>query len=187
MVSGTSPFPPDSPWGLPADQNGYVNFDVEKAKQEVAADLTDTGDSSLSLTLGGTPDTEQVRLMQLIQSQWQDAGIKVTIETKDAGTFITDVVGGNYQVALFNFYSSPDPDQDHYFWSAATAPGEGGININFTQYTTPQMEADLKSDVSTRTTPPARPPTTTWSTRSTTPPSTSGPSPRRTRSSPPRR
>jgi peptide/nickel transport system substrate-binding protein len=144
VVSGTSPFPSDSPWGLPADQNGYVDFDVEKAKQEVAAYMAETGDSSLSVTLSGTPDTDQVRLMQLIQSQWQDAGIKMAIDTKEASSFITDVVGGKYQVALFNFYSSPDPDQDHYFWSAATAPGAGGVNINFTQYTTPQMEADLK-------------------------------------------
>ena len=30
------------------------------------------------------------------------------------------------------------------FWSAATANGEGAVSINFTQYTTPKMEQDLK-------------------------------------------
>ena len=145
VQSGTSPFPPDSPWGLPEDQNGYVTFDPDQAKTEVAAYETDTGESSLSITLSGTPDTDSVRLLQLLQGQWSDAGIKVTIETEEAATFITDVVGGAYQVAMFSIYSSPDPDQNHYFWSAATAPGPGGVNINFTQYTTPQMEADLKT------------------------------------------
>jgi len=144
VLSGNSPFPATSPWGLPEDQNGYVDFDLDQAKSEVAAYLADTGESSLSITLSGTPDTDSVRLMQRLQGQWQDAGIKVAIETKEATTFITDVVAGSYQVAMFSFYSSPDPDQNHYFWSAATAPGQGGVNINFTQFTTPQMEADLK-------------------------------------------
>ncbi|HEY5153907.1 MAG TPA: ABC transporter substrate-binding protein [Acidimicrobiales bacterium] len=144
VQSGTSPFPPSSPWGMPADQNGYVGFDVDQAKQEVEAYKAETGADSLAITLAGTPDADMVRLLQRLQGEWQDAGIKVTIETKEATSFITDVVGGNYEVAMFSIYSSPDPDQNHYFWSAATAPGAGGININFTQYTTPQMEADLK-------------------------------------------
>jgi ABC-type transport system substrate-binding protein len=44
---------------------------------------------------------------------------------------------------VFGPYTSPDPDQNHYFWSADTAHGEGNISINFTQYTTPEMEHDL--------------------------------------------
>jgi ABC-type transport system substrate-binding protein len=145
VESGTSPFPATSPWGLPDDQNGYVAFDLDQAKQEVAAYLQDTGESSLAITVTGTPDNDMVRLLQRLQGQWQEAGIKVAVETKESATFITDVVGGAYEVAMFSIYSSPDPDQNHYFWSAATAPGAGGININFTQYTTAQMEADLKT------------------------------------------
>jgi peptide/nickel transport system substrate-binding protein len=144
VLSGTSPFPADSPWGLPEDQNGYVGFDLDQAKQEVAAYLADTGQTELAITLSGTPDADSVRLLQQLQGQWGDAGIKVDIQTKEASAFITDVVAGSYEVAPFPIYSSPDPDQNHYFWSAATAPGAGGVNINFTQYTTPQMEADLK-------------------------------------------
>jgi len=96
------------------------------------------------VTLTATPDADSLRLLQLIQSQWEAAGIKTTLDTKEAGAFITDVVFGSYQVALFSYYSSPDPDQNFYFWSAATAPGSGQVNINFPQYTNPQIEADLK-------------------------------------------
>ena len=143
VVSGTSPFPPSSPWGRPADQNGYVDFDLDQAKAQVAQYEQDTGASELAITLSGTPDPDTGRLLQLLQSQWAAAGIKTSIETLEAATFITHVVGGNYEVALFSIYSSPDPDQNHYFWSADTAKGPGQISINFTQYTTPEIEADL--------------------------------------------
>ncbi len=130
----------------PEDQNGYVSFDLDQAKAEVAR-LRGRHRGGLAVhhpeRQRRTPTS--VRLLQLLQGQWGEAGIKVTIETEEAATFITDVVGGAYQVAMFSIYSSPDPDQNHYFWSAATAPGAGGVNINFTQYTTPQMEADLKT------------------------------------------
>ena len=36
------------------------------------------------------------------------------------------------------------PDQNTYFWGGSTIAGYGGININLAQYTSPQIEADLK-------------------------------------------
>jgi ABC-type transport system substrate-binding protein len=139
----TSPFSPDNPWGMPEDQNGYPGFDLDKAKQEVDAYKQETGAATLSFTLSGIPDVDTAKVMQLVQSQWKEAGIDASIESIESAAFITKVVGGDYHAALFQIYSSPDPDQNHYFWSAATAQGAGKININFTQYTTPQMEADL--------------------------------------------
>jgi ABC-type transport system substrate-binding protein len=49
--SPTSPFAPDSPWGRPEDQNNYPEHDVDQAKAEVEAYKTDTGESSLHVTL----------------------------------------------------------------------------------------------------------------------------------------
>jgi peptide/nickel transport system substrate-binding protein len=140
----TSPFPPSSPWGMPDSQNGYPSFDLAKAKKEVAAYKDDTGESKLSVTLSGVPDPVVQRLMTVLQAQWKEAGMDVKLEAIDQATFITNVVAGHYEVAMFNIYSSPDPDQNHYFWSAETANGEGKVSINFTQYTTPKMQADLK-------------------------------------------
>ena len=144
VQSPNSPFPPNSPWGMPESQNGYVTYDVAKAKQQVAQYEQQSGQSSLDLTLSGTPDVGSQRTMQMIQAMWQQAGIKVTLQSADQATFITNVVEGNYQTALFSFYSSPDPDQNFYFWSSSTANGPGKISINFTQYTTPKIDADLK-------------------------------------------
>jgi peptide/nickel transport system substrate-binding protein len=144
VQSPNSPFAPGSPWGMPQSQNGYVSYDVNKAKAQVAQYEQQTGQSSLQITLGGTPDTASQRVSQMLQAQWQQAGIKVTLQSTDQATFITNVVSGDYEVALFTFYSSPDPDQNHYFWSSETANGEGKVSINFTQYSTPRIDADLK-------------------------------------------
>ncbi len=144
VQSGNSPFPPDSPWGMPESQNGYPSYDLAKARAQVAQYEHQTGQSSLSFTLSGTPDSGAQQLMQILQAQWKQAGIHADLQGIDQATFITRVVAGNYQVAMFTIYSSPDPDQNHYFWSAETAKGEGQVSINFTQYTTPKMQADLK-------------------------------------------
>ena len=50
---------------------------------------------------------------------------------------------GRVRVGLLPGVHRPRPDQDHYFWSD-TVKGPGGVNINFAQDTTPQIEADLK-------------------------------------------
>jgi peptide/nickel transport system substrate-binding protein len=144
LQTPSSPFSPSSPWGMPESQNGYPSFDPNKARQEVAAYEKDTGQSSLSFKLSGSSDAATGRVMSVLQAQWKQVGMRVDIQAIDQASLISAVVAGRYEVAMFTFYSSPDPDQNHYFWSAATANGVGKVSINFTQYSNPQMEADLK-------------------------------------------
>ena len=139
----TSPWSPTNPWGMPDSQNGYVNFDLNKAKSEVAAYEQATGASSLSFTLSGLPSIDDAKTLQQLQAQWKLAGINVKIETLEQTAYITKIATGGYQAAFFRNYGYPDPDQDYYFWSSTTAKGVGNISINFTQYTTPQMDQDL--------------------------------------------
>jgi len=145
VLSPSSPFPPSSKWGLPEDQNGYPSFDLDKAKQFVDAYKTDTGESSLKFTLSAVANIDTQKVAQLVQSQWKEAGIDATIEQMEDTSFISKVVQGNYQAAFFNIYSSPDPDQNYYFWSSSTANGVGKISINFTELTNPQMQASLQT------------------------------------------
>ena len=138
-----SPFPPNSPWGMAPEDNGYVDFDVAAARDEVAAYEAETG-RPLAITLSIVSGPDVAKIGQLLQSQWAEAGIETSIESAEATTFISNVVGGKYQVALFGFYGSPDPDQNYHFWSAENANGAGAISINFTQYTTPTMDENLR-------------------------------------------
>ena len=143
VQSPTSAFAPDNPWGRPEDQNGYPDFDLAKAKEEVAAYEAETGASSLKFSLSGIADVDTSKVLQLVQSQWKDAGIDASIESVESTEYIGKVIKGDYNAAMFQLYSSPDPDQNHYFWAADTIKGYGGVNINMTQYTTDQMQVDL--------------------------------------------
>jgi len=140
----TSPFAPDNPWGQPSDQNGYPAFDLEKAKAEVAAYKKDTGDSQLAVGVIGAASPQSNQVLQLLQAQWRAAGIDATIENVEPAVQIQRTITGNYQLSLFAHLTSPEPDQDWYFWSSTTAPGKGGININFSQYKSPDIDAALK-------------------------------------------
>jgi ABC-type transport system substrate-binding protein len=140
----TSPFSPDNPWGQPSDQNHYPDYNPEAAKDEVAAYISDTGASALEVTILGTSGTDALTSLQLVQQQLSAVGIKSKVVGLDATALISEVVGAHYQVAMFANYSSPDPDQNHYFWSASTASGEGGVNINFTGFTNDTTEQALK-------------------------------------------
>ena len=139
----TSPWSPTNPWGMPDSQNGYVNYDLNKAKSEVAAYEQATGAKSLSFTLSGLPSIDDQKVLQELQAQWKQAGITVKIETLEQTAYITKIATGGYQAAFFRNYGYPDPDQDYYFWSSTTAKGVGNISINFTQYTTSQIDQDL--------------------------------------------
>jgi peptide/nickel transport system substrate-binding protein len=140
----TSPFSPDNPWGQPSEDNGYPDFDLEQAEAEVAAYLEDTGEDALRVVILGPADTARAGTLQLVEEQVEAAGIEVEIQKMEQSTLISSVVSSRFQVALFSNYSSPDPDQNHYFWSKDTASEEGGISINFTGFTNDVTEAALR-------------------------------------------
>jgi peptide/nickel transport system substrate-binding protein len=139
----TGPWAPSNPWGMPDDKNGYVDFDLEQAKAEVEAYKKDTGAASLTFTLLGTPGVDEIKVYQLLQSQWAEAGINMNIETLEQTAYITKVVVSDFEAAFSRNYGFADPDTDYAFWSETTANGAGNLSINFTQYTTPEMEQDL--------------------------------------------
>jgi ABC-type transport system substrate-binding protein len=139
----TSPFSADSPWGRPVGENGYPEHDLDAARAEVALYLEETGQTELAVTILGGSETNSQNLLAFVREQLAAAGIRATIEGMEAASLISRVVGADYEATLFGHYSSPDPDQNHYFWSASTAPGEGGININFTGFTNETTEAAL--------------------------------------------
>jgi peptide/nickel transport system substrate-binding protein len=139
----TSMWSPPSPWSMPKDQNGALTTNLDQAKREVDAYKADTGAASLDITLSGLPTIDDTKVLQLLDSQWKQVGINVTIDSLEQTAYITKIALGNYQAAFFRNYGYPDPDLDYYFFSSTTAKGAGQVSINFTEYTTPQMDTDL--------------------------------------------
>ena len=152
----TSPWGPDSPWGMPDKDNGYIDFDLDKAKAEVEAYKKDTGKPSLAFTLTGTIGVDDGQLMQMLQSQWAAAGADVTLLQLEESPFIANTVTSKYQVAISRNYAFPDPDTNYAFWSSTTAKGSGKLSINMTQFTNEKLDAALElgresTDVGKRT------------------------------------
>ena len=141
----TSPWSPPSPWSMPKDQNGALAFNLDQAKQEVASYLSDTGATTLDVTLSGLPNIDDTKVLQQVAAQWKAAGINVTIDSLEQTAYITKIALGDYQAAFFRNYGYADPDSDFVFFSSSTAKGAGSISINFTQFTNAQMDEDLNT------------------------------------------
>ena len=107
----TSPFGPNTPWGMPSSQNGYVNYNLTQAKSEVAEYEKETGDTSLTITLMGLPNIDVVTSLQALSAQWAKAGITTHIQTLDQSARITAVVTGNYEVDLHQQLRLPGSGQ----------------------------------------------------------------------------
>jgi ABC-type transport system substrate-binding protein len=140
--SPTSPFGPDSPWGSPEDQNGYPAYDLAKAKQELDAYKSDTGNAALSVTIDYQAEPTNNQVLQLLQAQWKEAGIDAQLISGEGQAVITKVIGGTYQLAVFPVYANVEPDQLWPFWSSTTAH-DAGISLNFTHLTSATIDANL--------------------------------------------
>jgi peptide/nickel transport system substrate-binding protein len=145
VKTADSPFAPNGTWGVPLGQAGYASYDPTKAEAELAKYKADTGQATLHFTLLTTPDTDSLRITQAIQAQLKKVGISISIVSEEETGLIKHLVGANFQAVYMHNYSYPDPDTESIFWQSATIKGVGGVNINFAQYSNPQMEQDLKT------------------------------------------
>ena len=139
----TSPFSPENVWGQPADQNGYVDFDLGKAKEQVELYKSDTGAAGLKVDLIGEA-SQTGQLVQVLQQQWLQAGIETGLENAESTSFISQVIVGNFQLAIFPIYTVPDPDQNFYIWTSANAHPAGELSINFAHLKSPEIDAALE-------------------------------------------
>jgi peptide/nickel transport system substrate-binding protein len=139
----TQGYRPDSQWHIEAGNEGYYDYSPDKAREEIELYKQDTGAETLSFTLSGLPNVEDSALMQALQQQWKEVGIEARIDQIDQVKYISTIALGGFQAAWFRWYGNPDPDANYVFNAEETAAGVGGVNINFTQYTSPEMQENL--------------------------------------------
>jgi len=137
-----SVFKPTSKWYVKTD---YPDYDPAAAAALVAEYKADTGKTP-TFTLGTTPSTINQQAVQLLQSDFNAAGMDVTVKTTEQSSFISDGVLGNYQVNLWRQFGAVDPDADGLWWySANTGDGgaQGGLALNIARNKDPQIDAAL--------------------------------------------
>ena len=141
IVSATSPF--TGAWVMENEDSGYVGYDPDKARDEVALYLEETGETSLQFEFKGLANLEDQQIMQFLAQAWEELGITAEIETSEQTAYIGEAIVGDFEAAYFRNYGYLDPDSEFYFWSCETALGPGNLSINFSQYCDERTEEAL--------------------------------------------
>lgn len=134
------------------DEIGY-HFDLEQAKALMAeAGFTPGADGIL--TRDGEPlaltlkcASTDTRLCEVLQAQYQNLGVSLTIETIEPGLLLTDALGGSYEIMSVGYFASESDIL--YRWFHTSRPGA----LNLTHGSLPELDAILdltRSDVANR-------------------------------------
>lgn len=131
------PFPPGTLGYL--KKTGYPTYNLAKAKQLVDEYEADKG--PLEITLSVTP-TDTVR-GQLLQAEWQMAGIKVNLVTKDPTQQLVGLLTGSYQAAPGALPGAPDPGAQGLWWDPANLQKPGLVSLNYARIDDPVITKDI--------------------------------------------
>ena len=136
-----SMFPPGSPYR--AADNGYPTYDLNKAKQLVAAAAPNHG-GAIKLTLATITDPRLLTQIQAVSNMWELAGMQVSVNTVEQVTFIDNLVTGAFQAYTDEQFGASDPDLNYVWLSTTTAGGPGAIALNFARNKDDVLERALQ-------------------------------------------
>jgi len=125
------------------DDAGYPAFNLDAAKAAVKAYSDAHGGKPLAFELGTVNDPKTLQAMQLVQSQWQKAGMQITLKQVEQASYITNALVGKYQAYEWRQFGEPDPDEDFVWWHSALASPEGQLALNFSRNKNPKVDQDL--------------------------------------------
>jgi len=129
FAAGNQPFPPNSPWystDFPVPER-----DVERAK-ELLAEAGFADGIDLEVQVPNT--TIPLQLMQVVQSMAAEAGINISITSKEFATLLADQSAGDYQASQIGWSGRVDPDGNiHQFMTS-----DGGINDS--KFSNPEVD-----------------------------------------------
>ncbi len=133
--SANGPFAPGS-LGYVED-NGYPEYDPDKANEEMDTCLSEVGGESITFTFNTTNDPFNVETNQLIISMWTEIfgnRIKTTVSPVEQGQYIGLALVGNFDAFAWRNFGAVDPDELFYWWSSATSSPIGTLALNFGRF-----------------------------------------------------
>jgi peptide/nickel transport system substrate-binding protein len=134
----SGPYAPSSPWFA---ESGYPTYDPAQARTLVdKVKAAHGGEFRFAIT--GVEEPTTSRTLQLLQQQWADVGIDVSIVTVEQAKLIIQVVTGDFQAVQWQQFDSPNPLNDQVWWSPDNATEPPEFSLNFARYENPAM-ADL--------------------------------------------
>ncbi|WP_306005412.1 ABC transporter substrate-binding protein [Aquicoccus porphyridii] len=134
FAAGNQPFPPTSPWyskDFPVPAR-----DVEQAK----ALLAEAGfPDGIDLEVQVPNTTIPLQLMQVVQSMASEAGIRISLVSKEFATLLSDQTAGDYTASQIGWSGRVDPDGNiHQFMTT-----DAGLNDS--KYSNAKVDALLNT------------------------------------------
>jgi len=133
------PYAPGSPWYT---ESGYPQYDPDAARALVES-VKATHGGTFSFAVKGAAEVTTQRMLQLLQQQWNDVGIDVSIETVEQAKLIINVVTGDYQAVQWQQFDSAAPVNDSVWWAPENATTPPEFSLNFARYKNPEVGTAL--------------------------------------------
>jgi peptide/nickel transport system substrate-binding protein len=115
---------------------GGADYDVDKAKEELAQSSMPDGFTTTILTRSG--DANQAAVAQIMQSEFAEIGVTLEITTLDPTAARAARQALDFDMALLAWTMDiPDPDQ----WTSFAVDPEGGSEAGYTSYNNPDVIA----------------------------------------------
>lgn len=130
-----SPFAPGQLGYL--EDNGYPKFDLNKAKELVAAYEKEAG-KKLAFTFLTQQEVDSTAEAQYLVKLYKDAGMDVTVETKPQINLIAAVATGTFEMARFRVFNQTNPDIDAHFWLGRSV--KDPISLNFPRFKNQEID-----------------------------------------------
>ncbi len=111
MGIGKPAYGPIAPpqWAFDPDFKPYER-DVEKAKNL----LEEAGKTNLEFTIKVANNPEEIRQVEVLQEQLNEAGITMNLQTGEYTALRSEVIEGNYDAFYVGWLGGPDPDSNTY-------------------------------------------------------------------------
>jgi peptide/nickel transport system substrate-binding protein len=149
-VPAVGVFTSKNPWSANEDLQAY-DFNLSKAKELLwQAGITDTnGDGWLdfqskpfSITIKTyTSRAENKPSAEVVAAQLEKVGIKTNVEILDSGALGSDLVDGNYDLALYSWSTGTTGDPDYFFSKHFESTG---AEAKKTGYSNPDVDSWLE-------------------------------------------
>lgn len=134
FAPGNQPFAPTSPWY--DESNPIPSRDVDRAR-ELLAEAGYPDGIDLEVQVPNT--TVPLQLMQVIQSMAAEAGINITLTSKEFATLLADQSAGDYQASQIGWSGRVDPDGNIHQFVTTDA------GINDSHFSDPEIDRLLNA------------------------------------------
>jgi len=134
FAAGNQPFAPTSPWY--DESNPIPARDVDRAR-ELLAEAGYPDGIDLEVQVPNT--TVPLQLMQVIQSMAAEAGINISLTSKEFATLLADQSAGDYQASQIGWSGRVDPDGNIHQFVTTDA------GINDSHFSDPEIDRLLNA------------------------------------------